>query len=104
MLLQKMVRTAALAVIRLRTHKADPQHERYIMGFVEWAKAFFERVAPEALSHLESPEADFYKVEQERLNLEHERDVYKRELLRLGYRPELLKAMASAHLVEVRAS
>lgn len=37
--------------------------------------------------------ADYCSVEQERLNLELERDVYKRELLRLGYRPERLAAM-----------
>lgn len=37
--------------------------------------------------------ADYCAVEQERLNLELERDVYKRELLRLGYRPERLAAM-----------
>lgn len=47
---------------------------------------------------------DYCAVEQERINLELERDVYKRELLRLGYRPEMLAAMARANLTEVRAS
>lgn len=47
---------------------------------------------------------DYCAVEQERINLEHERDVYKRELLRNGYRPETLKALVSSHLTEVRAS
>ena len=47
---------------------------------------------------------DYCAVEQERLNVELERDVYKRELLRLGYRPEMLAAMARANLTEVRAS
>lgn len=45
---------------------------------------------------------DYCLVEQERLNLEIERDAYKRELLRLGYRPEMLKAMATTNLTEVR--
>lgn len=48
--------------------------------------------------------AEYCATEQERLNLELECAVYKRELLRLGYRPELLKAMATANLTEVRAS
>lgn len=47
---------------------------------------------------------DYCALEQERLNIELERDAYKRELLRLGYRPELLKAMATSHLTEVKAS
>jgi hypothetical protein len=46
----------------------------------------------------------YCSLEQERLNLEHERDVYKRELLRLGYRPEMLLAMTRANLTEVKAS
>lgn len=36
---------------------------------------------------------DYCAVEHERLTLEHERDVYKRELMRLGYRPEHLAAL-----------
>lgn len=72
---------------------------------LQWVLAFFRRVAPEALHHLDAPSVeDYCAVEQERMNLEHERDCYKRELMRLGYRPEMLKAMASANLVEVRAS
>lgn len=47
---------------------------------------------------------DYCTVEQERLNVEHERDVYKRELLRNGYRPETLKALVASNLTEVRAS
>lgn len=45
---------------------------------------------------------EYCATEQERLNLEHECEVYKRELLRLGYRPEMLKAMATTNLTEVR--
>jgi hypothetical protein len=38
--------------------------------------------------------ADYCAVEQERINLETERDAYRRELLRLGYRADRLDAMA----------
>lgn len=47
---------------------------------------------------------DYCSVEQERINLEFERDVYKRELLRLGYKPAMLLAMANSRLTEVKAS
>jgi hypothetical protein len=41
---------------------------------------------------------DYCAVEQERINLEFERDVYERELLRLGYRPDRLAAMVRGTL------
>lgn len=47
---------------------------------------------------------DYCAVEQERVNLETERDAYRRELLRLGYRPERLAAMVRGTLTEVRAA
>jgi hypothetical protein len=70
-----------------------------LFGFREWLAEAFAGDPPRPPSV-----ADYCTVEQERINLEMERDAYKRELLRLGYRPELLKAMATANLVEVRAS
>lgn len=47
---------------------------------------------------------EFCSVENERLNLEFKCQVYERELLRLGYKPALLLAMATSRLTEVKAS
>lgn len=71
---------------------------------LQWVLDFFRKVAPEAVRHLDDVPPDYYSIEQARLNLEAERDVYKRELLRLGYRPERLAAMVRGSLTVAGAA
>lgn len=57
------------------------------MGLLDWAKAFFERVAPEAIRHLEPsrPTAgDYCSIEQERLETDLRCEVYRAILLTKG--------------------
>lgn len=64
------------------------------MGFLEWAKAFFERVAPEALRHLDPAPptpGDYCALEQERLDLELRCEAYRLILLNKGETDESLR-------------
>lgn len=64
------------------------------MGFLQWAMAFFERHAPEALRHLNpaAPTAnDYCALEQERLELELRCEAYRLILLNKGETDESLR-------------
>ena len=77
------------------------------MGFLQWALAFFRRVAPETVAHLDDLETarEAARISAEKL-LRDERDCYERELLRLGLTKTILaakvKAYRSGMLTEVR--